>query len=321
MIIHLLHSDIVVESLMTTLVIVSCMLVVSEVTWHETSGLILHVWVMVFLCTVMLPLHWLEGVSSAEESFNLWVVVIVVHRLDQLRVVSLKLYVVELVWQSSDRVANVLVCVVVCGWWLTALEVKSAIFSIDTLVNFGRSWHFAWLVSHLFLLLELRWSRLLKLFGVDKLWLAVIVESRLDNMTKRGWMLVAILEILGHWLQSHVGFLWSVSKLLLELIFLDLSSETESLRLLSSGLSLVLGLVIDFLIQEWHAWNQVTHLSLVSLSVSLCKAERLVEIASKFVEVIHVEHLTLPECTMVILTVLTDNGDFTLRLKGHDRDC
>ena len=64
----------------------------SEVTWREGRG---------FVHEKVVTLHWLKAISSTEEAFNLWLIVIVVNRLNEMRIILFELSVMELVRQAT----------------------------------------------------------------------------------------------------------------------------------------------------------------------------------------------------------------------------
>ena len=64
----------------------------SEVTWREGRG---------FVHEKVVALHWLKAVSSTEEAFYLWLIVIIVNRLNEMRIVLFEFSVMELVRHAT----------------------------------------------------------------------------------------------------------------------------------------------------------------------------------------------------------------------------
>ena len=64
------------------------------------------IWLVLFLTFMMGALHGLKAVTTTEESFDLRIILVVVHWVDKLWVEFLILLVVELIWKSAMGAAQ-----------------------------------------------------------------------------------------------------------------------------------------------------------------------------------------------------------------------
>jgi len=144
--IHFPHVDVLVILAVPVHVFEVLELTWSEMTWSEGRSL-MHVLMHLFFGLVMGSLHRLEAIASAEEAFNLWVVVIVMHGLDKLRMTILIILIVELIWKTSANVAVQLACRTGGSLHrLSSFEVQFHILIINVMIRIGIARHVARLI-------------------------------------------------------------------------------------------------------------------------------------------------------------------------------
>ena len=120
----------------------------------------MHEFMAALLSLVMGSLHGLVAVPSAKEAFNLWVVVIVMHRLNKFWMSDFKLLVVEFIRHSAT-----IVSMQFSRWslrlrdWLARFKVQLHVLSIDILVGVRIARHVARLVNDRMVVIEsFQWS-------------------------------------------------------------------------------------------------------------------------------------------------------------------
>ena len=295
---------------------------IGEMTWSKAALLVGRVETLVSL--VVIPLLLLESEASAIESFDLRIVVVVLHRLHHLGVHLFIARVVELVWEATVRVmqfshdlgrsSNRSVRV--------ALEVESHVFCVDVLVEVAVGRHLARLVDDLLFFLKAFRSLLDDLLGAELLGdtLGLFTFSdRHDCAAKRSRVFVPVLGLLRSLGLALVGDAGSGALLLGELVLLDLGDQLEGLGLGLLSSSPVFGLIV-YVVVDGATRGQAHLLSVgrvFETIAGLGNASKGLEAGSELLEVAHVEGFFLPVLVRAVSVRIQVNqvlmGELVLR--------
>ena len=232
--VNLSHDNVLVVWVLSVHAFKLLVLAWSEVTWREGRC---------FVHEKVFALHWLKAVSSTEEAFNLWLIVIVVNRLNEMRIILFKFSVMELVRQAT-------MCMVKLNHGpgrlnnLTRCDMERQVFSINVLLSVRRVFGYA---SRLICI----WSLLL-----EALTLEILARShRFDWGAQRAGILVERVILAG---LALVSLLRLASLLAVVLIGRNSWVELERFCPRLGRLTLIHSLVVGSF--SWLAGHQVFHL-------------------------------------------------------------